>query len=159
MEAMLWPYYIICEDLLLVLSASLDHAMLLAEPSSIKLCHTEMERLLSLSRPLLHRSSSAWESIACYQEMHKKDIPVHSVLEFQPCVSSFVPSSQYAKLLPSITQAGGNPALIREFFQLSSVPFKYQSICVNLNSCGRAMGSVGPGFASSSAACARRASP
>ena len=34
-----------------------------------------------------------------------------------------------------------------------------QSICVNLNSCGRAMGSVGPGFASSSAACARRASP
>lgn len=127
MEAMLWPYYIICEDLLLVLSASLDHAMLLAEPSSIKLCHTEMERLLSLSRPLLHRSSSAWESIAYYQEMRKKDIPVHSVLEFQPCVSSFVPSSQYAKLLPSITQAGGNPALIREFFQLSSVPFKCQN--------------------------------
>ncbi|MDO5423255.1 MAG: helix-turn-helix transcriptional regulator [Eubacteriales bacterium] len=105
MEMLLWPYYLISGDTAVVVSASLQAAIVHRDPGTVAMYRQEMEALLSHSKPLLISTHTLQDSLDFYNGFFSKENPLTGVVEYQPCLSPFVPLEYYEQFVQKVTAA------------------------------------------------------
>lgn len=92
-----WPYYLVTEQAVLLLSSDGSTAIIHREPEKISRYRQEMKHLLQIAMPLICRSTSAEESLALYSRHSWPSNPILGYLAYQPCIMSCITTERFIK--------------------------------------------------------------
>lgn len=85
---LIFPYYLITSDRVLVFSADLERSFLYTESDVVSTYGLEFERIFQFGRPLMEHADTPLQAMGCYTKSQKmqQSIPTH-VLHAQPCAA------------------------------------------------------------------------
>lgn len=89
-----WPYYLVTEQAVLLLSSDKSSSIVHRQPEKILWYRQEMERLLRTAMPLISYSRSAEESLMLYHSHGQPSQAILGHLAYQPCMMTCMKEEQ-----------------------------------------------------------------
>lgn len=86
-----WPYYLITDMAVLVISSDMTKSVCIQDPAKITVYRQEMENVLTKAKPLMQITHSPKDAASLYNHASDPSIPLVASFKQQPCLTSCIP--------------------------------------------------------------------